>query len=236
MKKGFMLSLAITLLFLGGCSKKMKVGSQLENPRKGEEVAVMTTSNGVIKMRFFESVAPKSVENFKTHAKNGYYDGVLFHRVINNFMIQTGDPNGDGTGGESIWGHDFEDEFSDKLLNIRGSVAMANRGKNTNGSQFFINQAGKDSFMGWDCLKSSFGSTMDFSKITDEVKELYVENGGNPHLDGAFNTQNKGHAVFAQVFDGMDVVDSIASAETDRNDKPKSDIKIEKIEFEKYEG
>ena len=214
----------------------MKVGSQLEKPRNGEEIAVMTTSNGVIKMRFFQSVAPKAVENFKTHAKNGYYNGLLFHRVINNFMIQTGDPNGNGTGGKSIWGSAFEDEFSDKVLNIRGAVAMANSGPNTNGSQFFINQTSKDNFVGWDRLKISYRDMMDFSKITDEVEKLYDENGGNPYLDGAFSTQKRGHTVFAQVFEGMDVVDSIASVETDYNDKPKSDIKIEEIEFEKYEG
>lgn len=237
LKRGFIFVLTmISLLFLGGCGEKMKVGSQLEKPRNGEEIAVMTTSKGVIKMRFFQSVAPKAVENFKTHAKNGYYNGLLFHRVINNFMIQTGDPNGNGTGGKSIWGSAFEDEFSDKVLNIRGAVAMANSGPNTNGSQFFINQTSKDNFVGWDRLKISYRDMMDFSKITDEVEKLYDENGGNPYLDGAFSTQKRGHTVFAQVFEGMNVVDSIASVETDYNDKPKSDIKIEKIEFEKYEG
>ena len=129
-----------------GCSKKddnkisdLKVGYQTEMPKEGEEIAVMTTNMGQIKIRFFPEVAPKAVENFKTHSKDGYYNGVIFHRVIEDFMIQSGDPNGNGTGGESIWGGSFEDEFSDKLFNITGSLSMANAGPNTNGSQFFIN-------------------------------------------------------------------------------------------------
>ena len=94
---------------------------------------------GVIKIKLFPEYAPKAVENFKTHAKNGYYDGLTFHRIINEFMIQGGDPNGDGSGGESIWGVPFEDEFSTEVLNYRGAF-MANSGPNTNGSQFFIVQ------------------------------------------------------------------------------------------------
>jgi cyclophilin family peptidyl-prolyl cis-trans isomerase len=83
------------------------------------------------------------VENFTTHAKNGYYNGLTFHRVIKDFMIQGGDPKGDGTGGDNIWGtKGFDDEFNKKLMNLRGSLAMANSGPCTNGSQFFINQGG----------------------------------------------------------------------------------------------
>ncbi len=116
-------------------------GFQTEMPEKGEEVAVLHTSMGDIYIRLFPEGAPKAVENFKTHIKNGYYDGLTFHRVWNDFMIHGGDPEGTGNGGESIWGESFEDEFCDKLLNIRGSLAMANSGIDTNGSQFFINQA-----------------------------------------------------------------------------------------------
>lgn len=114
---------------------------QAQMPEEGEEIAVITTSKGVVKMRFFPEEAPKAVENFKTLAKKGYYNGLLFHRVIEDFMVQTGDPKGDGTGGESCWGEAFEDEISPKLHYYRGAVAMANSGANTNGSQFFIVQA-----------------------------------------------------------------------------------------------
>ena len=114
---------------------------QAQMPEEGEEIAVITTSKGVVKMRFFPEEAPKAVENFKTLAKKGYYNGLLFHRVIEDFMVQTGDPKGDGTGGESCWAEAFEDEISPKLHYYRGAVAMANSGANTIGSQFFIVQA-----------------------------------------------------------------------------------------------
>lgn len=104
-------------------------------------VAEIETSEGMVKVRLFPSEAPKAVENFVTHSKAGYYDGLAFHRVIDGFMIQGGDPNGDGTGGESIWGEPFEDEFTDYMHNFRGALSMANSGAATNGSQFFIVQS-----------------------------------------------------------------------------------------------
>jgi Peptidyl-prolyl cis-trans isomerase (rotamase) - cyclophilin family len=119
-----------------------KLGYQLEKPQKGEDIAVLTTSMGVVKLRLFPDAAPKTVENFKGLIQKGYYNGLTFHRVIKDFMIQGGDPKGDGTGGESIWGKEFADEFNTNLVNIRGSVSMANAGADTNGSQFFINQKG----------------------------------------------------------------------------------------------
>lgn len=101
--------------------------------------ATLHTTFGDIKVKLFAAECPKTVENFTTHARNGYYDNLLFHRVIKGFMIQTGDPNGDGTGGESIWGGDFEDEFNRSLKHDRPfTLSMANAGPNTNGSQFFI--------------------------------------------------------------------------------------------------
>lgn len=127
-----------------------EVGFQLDMPAVGDKVAIMHTSMGDICLRFFPEAAPKAVKNFLTHAENGYYDGLTFHRVIEDFMIQGGDPDGDGTGGHSIWSEDktkgFEDEFDQKLLNLRGSLSMANSGVNTNGSQFFINQGDADAF------------------------------------------------------------------------------------------
>ena len=119
-----------------------KVGYQLEMPKEGEEIAILHTSMGDITWRFFPENAPKAVENFIALAKDGKYNNTIFHRVINNFMIQGGDyENHNGTGGTSSYGAAFEDEFCDTLYNIRGSVAMANSGPNTNGAQFFINQA-----------------------------------------------------------------------------------------------
>eukprot|EP01106_Pelomyxa_sp_JSP_P015798 TRINITY_DN560_c0_g1_i16.p1 TRINITY_DN560_c0_g1~~TRINITY_DN560_c0_g1_i16.p1 ORF type:complete len:241 (+),score=72.69 TRINITY_DN560_c0_g1_i16:169-891(+) len=101
--------------------------------------AIIHTSLGDITVKLFPFECPKTVENFTVHSKNGYYNGLIFHRVIKGFMIQTGDPLGDGTGGESIWGHEFEDEFNRSLRHDRPfTLSMANAGPNTNGSQFFI--------------------------------------------------------------------------------------------------
>lgn len=113
---------------------------QFAEPEAGTPIVTLHTSMGDIKMMLFPQAAPKAVENFVQHCKDGYYDGVTFHRVIEDFMIQGGDPQGNGTGGESIWGESFEDEFSDNLYNFRGAVSMANAGYGTNGSQFFIVQ------------------------------------------------------------------------------------------------
>lgn len=123
------------------------LGFQLEAPAEGEKVAVLTTNYGDIYIRLFPEAAPKTVENFIGLIEKGAYNDIIFHRVINDFMIQGGDTEyQNGTGGKSIWGGKFEDEFDSKLLNLRGSLAMANSGVNTNGSQFFINQATAGAF------------------------------------------------------------------------------------------
>ncbi|EFG54949.1 hypothetical protein C5L18_001640 [Lactobacillus amylolyticus] len=95
--------------------------------------ATIDTKHGQITIQLFDKLAPMTVENFTRLAKKGYYDGTTFHRVISDFMIQGGDPEGNGTGGESIWGHPFEDEFTDQLFNLRGALSMVNSGPNTNG-------------------------------------------------------------------------------------------------------
>ena len=105
-------------------------------------IAVLETTKGTIEIELRADLAPKTVENFSTHIKNGYYNGLVFHRIIKDFMIQGGDPTGTGRGGESIWGGKFKDEFNAKaMFNKIGILAMANAGPNTNGSQFFITTA-----------------------------------------------------------------------------------------------
>ena len=113
---------------------------QLQEAPKGNPTATLHTTMGDITVVLYPEQAPKAVENFTTLAEEGYYDGISFHRVINNFMIQGGDPTATGGGGESKWGEDFEDELCDQLHNFRGALSMANAGINTNGSQFFIVQ------------------------------------------------------------------------------------------------
>jgi len=113
--------------------------SEMVNSRP---TVIIETTQGNIEVQLFNDIAPKAVENFIKHAEDHYYDGTIFHRVIPGFMIQGGDPKGNGTGGESIWGKPFADEFSkDVKFDKPGYLAMANRGPTTNGSQFFITVA-----------------------------------------------------------------------------------------------
>jgi cyclophilin family peptidyl-prolyl cis-trans isomerase len=124
--------------FLVACNSNSQTTSK-KQIKETKEVAVIKTNMGTIELELFPKEAPKAVENFTKLANKGYYNGVTFHRVIENFMIQGGDPTGTGRGGESIWGKPFEDEFSPDLkFDKPGILAMANAGPNTNGSQFFI--------------------------------------------------------------------------------------------------
>ncbi|HBZ6400004.1 TPA: peptidylprolyl isomerase [Listeria monocytogenes] len=175
--------------------------------------AKMITNRGTIRIKLFPEIAPKTVENFVTHSKNGYYDGLIFHRVIPEFMIQGGDPDGRGTGGESIWGESFEDEFSTEAFNLRGALSMANAGPNTNGSQFFIVQKPD--------MPADMLGQMEQAGFPVEIIEAYKQ-GGTPWLDGR-------HTVFGHVIEGMDVVDEIANLPTGMQDKPVNDVVIEKI-------
>lgn len=192
---------------------------QLAPAAAGDTVALMHTSMGDVKIKLFPAEAPKAVENFTTHAKNGYYDGLKFHRVIKDFMIQGGDPAGNGTGGESIWGRPFEDEFSPALHNLRGALSMANAGPGTNGSQFFIVQASD--------VPAQMLAQMEGLKdqgFADDVIAAYKELGGTPWLDFR-------HTVFGQVLEGMDVVDAIAGVEVDGGDAPLEDVLVKSIEI-----
>ena len=191
---------------------------QLEAVKSGDTVAVMHTSMGDIEIKLFPEHAPNTVENFTTHAKNDYYNGIIFHRVIKDFMIQGGDPTGTGMGGESIWGRSFKDEFTPELHNLRGALCMANAGPNTNGSQFFIVQA-KDVP---DYLVDQMKEMPD--AFSDDIIDAYSKLGGTPWLDFR-------HTVFGQVVNGMDVVDAIAYVKVGAGDKPVNDVVINGIEI-----
>src|SRR5688500_4263202 len=155
--------------------------------------AVLQTNKGTIRFELLEADAPKSTENFITLAERGYYDGVIFHRVIKGFMIQGGDPTGTGRGGESAWGGRFKDEINPSSEVYKrgykaGTVAMANAGPNTNGSQFFI-------------MHSDYGLPPSYT-------------------------------IFGRVIEGQEVVDAIATTETDRGDRPTSEVKMEQVTIE----
>jgi cyclophilin family peptidyl-prolyl cis-trans isomerase len=128
--------------------------------------ATLHTNHGAIALELYPEDAPKTVENFVTLASDGFYDGVIFHRVIPDFMIQGGDPTGTGRGGP---GYQFEDEFNDHKV-VRGALAMANGGPNTNGSQFFIVTAEACSWL--DGKHTVFGSVTDGMDVVDAISQL----------------------------------------------------------------
>src|SRR5262252_7052143 len=155
--------------------------------------AVIQTNKGEIRVELLEADAPRTTENFITLAERGYYDGIIFHRVIKGFMIQGVDPTGTGRGGASAWGGKFNDEINATSPVYQrgykaGTVAMANAGPNTNGSQFFI-----------------------------------------MHVDYPLPPS---YTIFGRVIEGQDIVDAIASTQTDRSDRPVADVKMEKVTIE----
>lgn len=196
---------------------------QTSAPQKGDLVAVMHTNMGDIKIKLFEAEVPMTVKNFVELAKKGYYNGIIFHRVIKDFMIQGGDPTGTGMGGESIYGEKFQDEFDVNLHNIRGALSMANAGPNTNGSQFFIVQASTCPDGMVDQMKQLVGRGFTEDCIAD-----YEAMGGTPWLDFK-------HSVFGQVYEGINVVDDIANVRTAAADRPMYDVVIEGIDIKTVE-
>jgi len=217
---------------------KAAAEKQMAIPENGETIAIIKVKNfGEIKVKFFADVAPKAVENFTTHAKNGYYDGLTFHRVINEFMIQGGDPTGTGFEGESIWGTGFGTELSKELVPYKGSLCMAMSSKpNSIGSQFFITQANYSQDME-QLIKAYYPN-----EYPNELMEQYKKYGGYLSL-----YQN--YTVFGQVYEGLDVLDKIAGVKTEtvpliingvnygeQADKPVEDVIIEKIEVTTYKA
>lgn len=214
---------------------KSAAEKQMAMPEDGETIAIIKVKNfGEMKVKFFDDIAPKAVENFTTHAKNGYYEGVTFHRVINEFMIQGGDPTGTGTGGESIWGTGFGTELSQELVPYRGSLCMAmSSAPNSIGSQFFITQAN---------YSEDMNSLMKQGGYPEGLLEQYKTYGGYLSLYLQYT-------VFGQVYEGLDVLDKIAAVETTsvpmvidgvtygtQDDKPVEDVIIEKVEITTYKA
>ncbi len=232
--------------------------TQLDKPLPGDVVAVVETNMGTIKIKLLPEVAPKAVKNFVEHSLNDYYDGVTFHRVINDFMIQTGDPLGDGTGGESIWGQDFANEISVNARHFSGAVAMANKNNNvSNSSQFYIvddTPVIEELEAEFDYYKNNQDIVIQHNHDTDvvvdedgnhegditigdlyslDVINNYETIGGVPYLDF-------GYTVFGQVYEGLDIVDAISAVEVESDDtgitsKPLKDVIINDIVIGIYE-
>ncbi|UJS28535.1 peptidylprolyl isomerase [Macrococcoides canis] len=184
---------------------------------ENKKLVTMHTNKGVMKFKLFPEIAPKTVENFIQLSQKGYYEGITFHRVINDFMIQGGDPTGTGMGGESIYGDKFEDEFSMEAFNLYGALSMANAGPDTNGSQFFIVQMKQ--------VPAQMLSQLKQGGWPEEIVDAYAEHGGTPWLD-------QKHTVFGQLVEGADTLETIAAVKVGAQDKPLEDVVIERIEVQ----
>ncbi len=197
-------------------------------PKFGEEIVEMVIKDkGTIRIKLFPELLPKACENFTSLVSQGYYNGLTFHRVISDFMIQGGDPKGTGTGGESVWGGYFDGGYSKYLYHVKGALAYANSGQRTSndGSQFYIvvgEQYNIESFMKTRLYNTNIN-------YTDNACKAYDENGGTPWLDGYYT-------VFGQIYEGLDIVTDICNntATDPENDKPLDPVIIEKAYVVKY--
>lgn len=245
----FAVCAAMCLAALSGCGKKSpgstmyKEGSKSDTydisgknsngftdmanytlPEKGEEIVVMTIKDkGSVKIKLFPDLLPRACANFAGLVSSGYYDGLTFHRVISDFMIQGGDPEATGRGGESIWGNSFDGGVSEYLCHVKGALAYANSGSTvTDGSQFYVvvGQVFEE-----DLFQKYKNSSFEY---TDKAKQAYFDEGGAPWLDGDYT-------VFGQVFEGMDIIEDVCNnTVVDSLDKPVDDVIIEKIEIVTY--
>lgn len=235
MKQKWMLLLAVVLMLclLTGCTGGPELDDgdgelyQYTMPEAGDEVAVIHTSLGDITVRFFPKQAPKAVKNFLELARQGYYDGTTFHRVIDTFMIQSGRPV-DGSNGTSIYGKGFENEISPMLHHLHGALCMANTGEpSSNQSQWYIIQ-NTDLGLNYQGNRLAEKQKADSSwGYTQKVIDAYKADGGMPGCDGVYT-------VFGQVIDGLDVVDRIGRMRTDENDRPVEDIVVTSVEVKEY--
>ena len=196
-----------------------QVVSNFTAPENGEKIVILTVKDyGDIKIKLFPEYADKGVENFLNLAEQGYYDGLIFHRIINKFMIQGGDPTGTGRGGTSIWGEKFDGGVDPHLIHTAGALAYANSGSTaTDGSQFYI------------VTGQTFTEDQFDPSYPTAAKEAYLKAGGYPWLDGKYT-------VFGQVFDGLDIVFKLQQVETDSSDRPTKDVVIESMKVAEYNG
>lgn len=219
----------LALALFSGCKGKTpssdEFGMQLSGPKEGDTVAVFVTDAGTFKAVLFPEQAPLAVDNFVTLANQGYYDGLIFHRVVADFVIQTGDPTGTGSGGSSASGSYFKNEYSPLMHHYTGALGMANSGENTNSSQFYVvnGPTVSDNLINQMQIKGAEGG------YDDTVIEAYKSVGGVPTLDYKYT-------VFGQVYEGLDVVAKINGVKTDDSDRPLDDVKLLSVVIETYAG
>ncbi|MDL2325217.1 peptidylprolyl isomerase [Ruminococcaceae bacterium OttesenSCG-928-A16] len=207
----------------GGSKTRAAVASnqlQFTVPAAGSTIATLATSKGDITVVLYPEHAGRAVDNFVKLAEQGTYNNTVFHRVVNNFIIQGGDPTGTGEGGESCWGTGFGTEVSTSLRHYSGALCMAAKG-GLNGSQFYIVATPPGGFTDSDIAQ------LQQQGMPAEAAETYCQAGGAPYLD---NTDT----VFGQVIAGMDVVDEIASTQTNTDERPKTEIKLLSVTFSSY--
>ncbi len=169
-------SFSLILAAMPGVARSQHQGET--TPMGQQTIVVLETNQGDIEIKLYDDIAPKTCENFRQLIQNGYYDGIIFHRVIQNFMIQGGDPTGTGRGGQSIWGKPFKDEVNPKVtFNRSGLLAMANAGPNTNGSQFFITTQSTP----WLNMKHTiFGEVINGMDVITKIENCQVDHGDKP--------------------------------------------------------
>ena len=215
----------------GGSEKKEKVerpaydgpAAQLAAPAEGETIAIFDTSLGEIRARLFSQSAPLAAANFVALAEKGYYDGLVFHRSVYGFVVQSGDGSGEGLSGRTIWGEPYPVEYSSQVHHYAGALCAAfSQDEPVSGSsQFYFVAALPGS------LTAELRAQLEAAGWPQETIDAYAAVGGLPYLD---NTDT----VFGQVYEGMEVVDAIARAETDENDRPVEEITLNSVVITSY--
>ncbi len=197
--------------------------AQLSTPAEGAPIAIFETSLGEIRAQLFPDEAPLAVTNFTTLAEDGYFDGLVFHRVVEGFVVQSGDGTGTGLGGRTIWGRAYPVEYSGAVRHYAGALCAAfSEDEPVSGSsQFYMVAAQPGS------VDEAQRAALEAAGLPAEALDAYTAQGGLPYLD---NTDT----VFGQVYAGMEVVDAIAAVKTDENGRPEEDVALIRVTISTY--